>query len=135
MPVGVITEPMVREELKTLEGAYVVIKRMTYGQKLTRSQMAMKMRMQFQGKGQKEDGGIDIDMMNRLVSLWSFANLIAEHNITDVDERLLNFRNVADVEKLSGPVGEEIDSLIDKLNNFDEKDEEVTNLPGGSSQQ
>lgn len=132
MPIGVVTEPTVREELKSLPGAYVVIRRMTYGQKLTRSQMAMKMRMQIEGgRGAKKEGAIDIDMMNRLTTIWSFQNLIAEHNITDVDDRPLNFKNVADIEKLAGPIGEEIDSLIDKINNF-EDEEGVENLSTGS---
>jgi hypothetical protein len=137
MPVAVIQNAAERFELKSLEGAYVVIKRMTYGQKLTRSQMAMKMRMQLQGKGRggKDDTNIDIDMMNRLTSIWSFQNLIEDHNLEDADGRKLNFRNVADIEKLQGDIGEEIDSLIDKLNNFDEKDEEVVNLSSGSGQE
>lgn len=120
MPVATITETSKREELKTLPGAFVVIKRMTYGQKLTRQQMAMKMQMR---GTTKRDSTLDIEMMNRLTSLWSFANLIEEHNLTermpDGSERPLNFSNAADVEKIRSDIGEEIDTLVDKLNNFD----------------
>ena len=133
MPVAVVTDPYVRFDLKTVEEGYIIVKRMTYGQKMTRQQMAMKMKMQVGNR--KEDSEIDIDMMNRLTSLWSFSNLIHEHNLTDEKERPLNFKNYADVEKLAGPIGEEIDTLIDKVNNFNEKDEDVENLSSGSEQQ
>lgn len=129
MPVATITETSKREDLKSLPGAYVVVKRMTYGQKLVRQQMAMKMQM----KGtSRKDSILDIEMMNRLTSLWSFANLIGEHNLTELmpdgSERPLNLTNVADVEKLRSDIGEEIDTLIDKLNNFeDDEDGELGN--------
>lgn len=125
MPVATITETSERFDLKSLPGAYVVVKRMTYGQKLTRQQMAMKMQMR---GNSKRDSTLDIEMMNRLTSLWSFANLIGEHNLTELmpdgSERPLNFANVADAEKIRSDVGEEIDTLIDKLNNFDEDADE-----------
>jgi hypothetical protein len=122
MPVAVIVDPTERRDLKSLPGGYVLIKRMTFGQKLTRQQMAMKMQMT---TGQrKADTKIDVDMMSRLVSLWSFANLIEDHNLEDVDGRKLNLKNVADVEKLTGPIGEEIDTLIDKINNFEAEEED-----------
>jgi hypothetical protein len=123
MPVAVITQTSDKFDLKSLPGAYVVIKRMTYGQRLVRQQMAL--RMQMKGTGSKKDQIIDLEMMNRITSLWSFANLIDDHNLTDEAERKLNFQNPADVERLTAVVGEEIDKLIDKVNNFeDDVDEE-----------
>jgi hypothetical protein len=132
VPVAVITDTTgIREELKSLEGGYVVIKRMTYGQKLLKSQLTMKMRMDMQDKKKM---GADIDLATRAVALWSFANLIGDHNLTDADGRKLNFRAPSDVEALAGPIGEEIDTLIDKHNNF-EDDEETENLSEGSESQ
>lgn len=136
MPVATITQTDFKEELKSLPGGYVVIRRMTYGERLTRQQMAMKMQM----KGNnKRDSVIDIEVMNRLTTLWSFANLIVEHNLTAYNnprdpssgERPLNFRNVADVELLDTVVGEEVDRLIDRHNNFEEDaGPEHANEPG-----
>lgn len=125
MPVAVIEEETKRYDLKTLPGGYVVVKRMTYGQKLVRSEMAMKMRVKGEGRSQK-DFATEIDMMNRKIALWSFANLVDDHNLTDASGQALNFKNPIDVERIAGKVGEEIEAYIDELNNF-EADEEVKN--------
>jgi hypothetical protein len=128
VPIAVVTEASIKEELKSLPEAFVIIKKMTYGQKLMKSQLTMKMRMDMQDKKRM---GADIDMMTRQVAHWSFANLIEDHNLTDASGRKLNFKSPADVELLDGKIGEEIDTLIDKHNNF-EDDEEVENLSNGS---
>jgi hypothetical protein len=132
VPVAVVTDTAgVKEDLKSLEGGFVIIKRMTYGQKLIKSQLTMKMRMDMQDKKKM---GADIDLATRAVALWSFANLIEDHNLEDASGRKLNFRSPADVEALAGKIGEEIDTLIDKHNNFEE-DDETENLSNGSESQ
>lgn len=132
MPVAVVTETNIRRDLKTLPGAFVVVKRMDYGQKLTKQQMMMKMRVQ-SSKGSTESG-VDIDMQTRVTAHWSFANLIADHNLEDTDGRKLNFKSMADVEKIRGDVGEEIDTYIDELNNFDaDADSSAPGTLGNSS--
>lgn len=118
MPVAVIEEETKHYDLKTLPEGFVVVKRMTYGQKLVRSEMAMKMRVKGEGRKQS-DFATEIDMMNRKIALWSFANLIADHNLTDKNGQALNFKNPADVERIAGKVGEEIEAYIDELNNFE----------------
>lgn len=118
MPVATITEDTVEEKLKSVPEGIVVIKRMTYGQRLQRQQMAMRMQMSMGGS--KKDTTMDVEMLSRATSLWSFANLIQSHNLTDATGRELNFKNAADVERLAAPVGEEIDKLIDKHNNFED---------------
>lgn len=118
MPVAVITQPSERRELKSCPGGYVVIKRMTYGQKLTRREMT-RMTVSAQ-RGSKKDVQAEIDAMQRKVSLWEFANLIEDHNLDDENGRKLNFQNSMDVDKLAGPIGEEIDTLISELNNFED---------------
>lgn len=124
MPTAVVTDETFHEDLKSCPGGFVVIKRMSFGQKLTRRQMAMKMRM----SGDKRDMSMDIDMMNRLTTLWSFANLLIEHNLEDQNGVPLNFKREADVDKLDPRIGEEIDGLIDKHNNFE--DDENSSEPG-----
>lgn len=119
MPVGV-TGGSKRFELKTLPEGFVVIKSMTYGQKLTRGDLTSKMKIQASRSSKDVQG--EIDLMQRAVALWEYANLIEDHNIEDVDGRKLNFKDQQDVNKLGARIGEEISTYIGKLNNFEEDD-------------
>lgn len=116
MPVAVVQEDTVREELKSLPGAYVVIRRMTYGERLVRTGLSGKMKIMTE---RSEYAG-ELEMATRKLALWDFQNLITEHNLQDKDERVLNFKNIQDIEKLSARVGEEVGSLIDKHNSFED---------------
>lgn len=129
MPVAVLVHEPERFELKSLPGAYVIVRRMTYGEKLQRSEMTMKMRMDM---ADKNNMGADMQMLSRQVTLWSFNRLIIDHNLTDKDDRKLNFKSPVDVEALDGRIGEEIDTYIDKVNNFEEDENALKNSNGGS---
>jgi hypothetical protein len=129
MPVAVLVHTPERFELKSLPGGYVVIRRMTYGEKLQRSEMTMSMRMDM---ADKKNMGADMKMLSRQVTLWSFSRLITEHNLENADGRPLNFKNPVDVESLDGMVGEEIDTYVDKVNNFEEDEEALGNSNSGS---
>jgi len=131
MPVAVVTKATERFELKSLPGAFVELKRMTYGQKLMRSEMAMKMLVGGDdAKGKSKDFQGEMKLMNRQTALWEFAELIVAHNLQDIDERPLNFRQPADVDKLEGRIGEEISTLLDSINNFEEELEEGKSSSG-----
>jgi hypothetical protein len=117
VPVAVVVEELHKEELKTLLGATVTIREMTYGERLKRSGLMGAMRIL---KDTKSDYAGEIAMQSEKLALWDFANLIVDHNLQDKDERLLNFKDPVDVEKLSASVGEEVGSLIDKWNTFDD---------------
>jgi hypothetical protein len=131
MPVAVVVQSSERRELKSLPEGYVVIKRMTYGQKLLRSELNMKMLIEMGGKGKADMQG-EMKIMSRQVALWEFANLIEDHNLTDAEGRTLDFNRNVDVERIEGKIGEEISTYIDELNNF-EKEVEDENLPSGSA--
>lgn len=147
VPIATLVKKTERKDLKTVEGGYVVVRRMTYGEKLQRSEMSGKMRILSQ-KTDKEAVG-EINMLQKNVQLWEFANLILEHNLEHQEHtfaggdcytgkcgcpiRPLNFRMPADVELLTAQVGEEISKFLDELNNFEE-DEEVKNSSSGSGQ-
>lgn len=104
---------------------YVVVRRMTYGEKLKRQSMMTKFKMEM-GKNKSDAMNMDVDLDQEKVSMWEFANLIVEHNLTDETEKALNFKNMADIARLGPVVGEEIQTYIDKINSFEE-DEEVKN--------
>lgn len=135
MPVAVASDVTVRKALKTLpadpalpspagDEGYVVIRRLTYGEKMTRRSINSKMTVEA-GKGSKQAKTV-IDAFNEGTDLFDFATAIVSHNLTHKDGRPLNFQLAQDVRMLDGKVAEEISSYIDDLNNF-EADEDAGN--------
>jgi hypothetical protein len=104
-----------RFELKSLSEGYVVIRRMSYGEKLERQQMAMKIAMSMTGK----DATAAIDMAQVRVAEYEFRVCIVDHNLEDDNESPLDFRKSTTVKTLDGVIGEEISELIAKVNNFE----------------
>lgn len=120
-------------QLKTCPpDGYVVIRRMTYGEKMDRMEMSGK--LSIRSNKQDKDAVGEINMMNKRAQMWEFANLIIEHNlerqdVKDGPTRPINFKSQDDVQRLDPRIGEEIAAALDKLNNFEE-DEEVGNSSG-----
>lgn len=117
MPVGTVTRNTERFDLKTLPGAYVVVRRMSYGEKLERQDAILSMRTS------KENEGLEVSMLNKNAALRDFSKLIIEHNITDDNERLLNFKDAKDIFALDPRIGDEIGQLIDSINSFEETEQ------------
>jgi len=110
-----------RFDLKSLPpDGYVVLRKMTYGQKLTRQQNAMKMQMEMQ-RGRKANAKANMEMMTLQSTLYDFKNCVVEHNLTDEAGAPLNLSNDFDVTRLDPQVGEEISTLIDNMNNFEDE--------------
>lgn len=129
VPVAVITEASETFDLKSLPGAQVEIRRMTYGQHLYRRSIAAKMLILDEKRNEGASG--EVKNMQEVVALWEFANLVGKHNLTDKEGKPLNFTDPLDVKRLSSKVGDEINQLIDKLNNFE--DIEEGNYQGASA--
>lgn len=114
-------------ELKTLEGGYVVIRRLTFGEKLDRKSFMDKVKVDSDGGGRNNKKiSTEINMMNKEVTAFEFAACIVEHNLeynagTDEapDIRLFDFRIPAHIRMLDGNVGDEINELIEKFNDFE----------------
>lgn len=109
-------------DLKTLEGGWIDLKRMNYGQKLERAQMATDMQLEMT-KGAKTQLA-NIDIMQRVVTVFDFKNCVADHNLFEDDEEQIkiDFTRPNVVDKLDPRVGDEIASLIDDMNNFEDSD-------------
>lgn len=117
MPRATVASETEKFELKSLPEGYVVIRRMTYGEKLNRTDSMMNMRTS------GEDREMHIQMMSKRIAFQDFGNLIVEHNLTDENDKPLNFKNAADVERLDPRIGDEIGQLIDGINSFEDKDD------------
>jgi len=125
MPVAVVTNAVSEKKpLKTLPDAYVVVRRMNYGEKLSRSGMAT----QFLVGGNTSDKDFqgEMKMHTEQLAYWDFANLIVDHNLEDENGTKLNFKNPVDVKRLDGIIGDEVGQIIDAFNDV-ENSEEVKN--------
>lgn len=126
MAVATIVNTSERFDLKSAPpDGFVVVRRMSYGEKLKRQGMMTKFRMEM-GRNKSDTTNMDVDLDQEKVTIWEFQNLIVEHNLTDENLTPLNFKNVADIVRLGPVVGEEIQTYIDKLNSF-EADDDVKN--------
>jgi hypothetical protein len=112
---------------------FVVLKRLSYGQKMFRRSLLSKAQMKTGGGGnnraerraQANQGFMaELELMNEKVTLFEFQNCITDHNLQDANGQKLDFGNPEHVKMLDGRIGEEIDELINDLNNF-EADEET----------
>lgn len=121
MPVATVEGlEKVRKELKTLEGAYVVIRRATYGEYLKRQQMTSNMKI---SSDRKSDYAGVMELINKAAVEYEFANLIIEHNLQKKDGSPLNFSRPGDIDMLASNIGNEINSYINEMNAFEDADE------------
>lgn len=124
MPRAVSVGQTQRYDLKSVPEGYVVIRRLTHGEKAERQMLNNKMTMK--ATRGKKDVDSEITLYNAKVDMYNFAHCIVEHNLQDENDQPLNFTNPADVNRMDGKVTEEIATYIDKENNFEE-DEELEN--------
>lgn len=132
MPVAVATDIPEKVVLKSLpanpkvpspegDAGFVMIRRFSYGEKMAKRSFNSKMTVK-STRGKKDAESV-IDTFNEKSDLFDFANCIVDHNLTDSLGRKLDFRNEKDVKALSGQVAEEIQTAMDKLNNFEDDDD------------
>lgn len=118
-----------RRDLKTLPGAFVVARRLTYGEKIARREMVSNLRVEA-GKGKDFAG--EMQMVSEKATIYDFQRCIVEHNLekrnplTDDPDDLvpLDFGKAVDIRSLDPRVGEEIDNFLSELNNFEEDEGE-----------
>lgn len=125
MAIAVVQTTNEKCELKSCPpDGYVVIRRMNYGESLKRKDMmaSIAMSMDTSKKGASETK-MQMDLLQEKTSLWEFANLIMEHNLTDEHEKPLDFKRPDHVRMIRGQVGDEIQMHIDRLNSFEETED------------
>jgi hypothetical protein len=107
-----------RFDLKTCEGGYVEVRRLSYGEKLQRRAMVSGMKVQAE-KGKKDFQG-EMNLVNEQATLFDFSRCIIGHNLEDENGVLLDFNKGLDVKRLDPRVGEEIDEILGNLNNYED---------------
>lgn len=105
-------------ELKSCPEGFIVVRRLTYGEKLERRAMVSGMKVEA-GKGKDFAG--EMQLMNEKATLYDFQKCIVEHNLEkDDDGTLLDFSKVSDIRLLDPRIGEEIETVLGDLNNFED---------------
>lgn len=135
MPVASVSLEPQRFELKSLEGAFVELKPLSYGQMQRRRELAAESAIkEVEGSDGKTTPEMAITMAQHAAAVYEFKHCIVAHNLeeakpkknpSDPDEevRVVAFDFRSDpgaIDRLSPKIGEEISLLIDKLNQFEE---------------
>lgn len=125
MPAAVVTQTTERCDLKSCPpDGYVIIRRMNYGESLKRKDMMASIAMNMDVKGKNSgEARMQMDLLQEKTSLWEFATLIVEHNLTDEKDAKLDFRKQEHVKALVGRIGDEIQMHIDRINSFEDTEE------------
>jgi len=127
MPVAIRNDNTERFDLKTLPGAFIVLRKMSYGQILERRAM---MKISFQSQGKSKNMAGEIAMANQKIQIFEFRNCVIEHNLERTEGVLLNLGADVDVISLDPQVGQEIEKYIEQLNNFEGDEVEEGNSSG-----
>jgi len=127
MPVATIKPGTTyRKDLKTLEGAFVEIRQLSFDEMLERRDKAMKMSMEArEGKRARKDEKrkIDFESAMQWTRYFEFSRCIVDHNLTDENERPLDFSNRMTLKVLDPRVAQEIERHIEELNQEDEDED------------
>jgi len=117
-------------DLKSCPGGFVVLRRMSYGEKLQRQTMSTEASLRGEGRNQQ----MSLHMMNHRVTVFEFSHCIVEHNLEDENGQQLKFGDEQDVFRLDPRVGDEIAGHIDDMNNFEDTDEAKNSNSGSGLQ-
>jgi hypothetical protein len=124
MPKATVSNSTQTFDLKTCVGGTITLKRMTYGQKLERLELAtqqvIKAETDRRGRTNSNNAEMDIKMLQRAATEYDFKHCIVEHNLTDDADAPLDFSNPRAIDILDPRVGDEISGYIGDMNNFDE---------------
>lgn len=125
MPKATVSTEQVQKDLKTCPGGYVVLKKMDYGQKLERTQIATDIELEMARGGGQRTQKASVDIAQKKVTLFEYRHCIVDHNLYEDDEEQvkLNLHTIDGLSKLDPKIGDEIGVYIDELNNYEEDDE------------
>jgi len=118
---GIDDQPQ-RFPLESKLGGWVEIRPMSYGDQLTRRDLAMKVSAEMAGRNQSQR--MDLQMVNVETTAFDYAKCIVHHNLRNPRTgRAFQFGNKTDwFGSLDPIVGQEIDKYIAQKNGFPEVD-------------
>ena len=120
MPKATVNTESTRFDLQTLPGGWVELRRMSFGQKNARVDIAMKMAFEGSG-GSSQDTKATMAASTEAATQFEFKSCIVDHNLyaDDAETVKLNLANSKDLQQLDPRIGEEIQTLITNMNNYE----------------
>lgn len=114
-----------RHDLKSCEGGYIEARRLSYGEKLQRRAMVSHMKLSGNRKKGNDDFLGEMQLVNEKATAFDFQRCILDHNLFKDDEETqkFDFSKVSDIQQLDPRIGEEIDTFLSELNNFEDDEE------------
>lgn len=107
-----------RIDLKSCPGGFVLLRRMSFDELLTRRGMASEIvyKNQNAGKAGKTDLEGHLKIAQLETAKWEFKNCIVDHNLEDDNGDTLDFRSPMSFSVLDPRIGQEISDNIDRMN-------------------
>ncbi len=122
MPVATVKQDTVRKELKSLEGAFVELRQLSFDEMLERRDKAMRMTMEQKPNRKKTDATkIEFESAMQWTRFFEFSRCIVDHNLEADAGKKLDFSNSMTLKVLDPKVGLEIEKYIEELNQEDDE--------------
>jgi hypothetical protein len=110
------------------EDGYIMARPLPYGMKLKRRDRSSKMTM----RGDKKDASLELGSFIEGNVKFDFGYCIGEHNLKDKNGNLVDFTQPTAFALLDPRVGDEIESILNKING-DEDEEDASDFQRQSS--
>lgn len=134
MPVATRSTDTVRKDLRTLEGAFVELRQLSFDEMLERRDKAMKMSMEGSPNRKKgEKVKMEFESAMQWTRFFEFSRCIVTHNLENEQHQPLNFDNPMTLKILDPKVGQEIEAYIEEMNQEEEDDEDFMKQLSSSS--
>jgi hypothetical protein len=114
MPKATASKQGQRFDLKELPEGYVVLRKLDYGEMLSRRNLGMGVTAPFKRDSDSID--MKLDLSQEEVRVYEFSHMIIDHNLEDDAGRKLNMLDRSDINKLDPKVALEIEKYISELN-------------------
>ena len=117
MPRATVSTEAQTFDLKSCPGGWVQLRRMSYGERLHRQDIAMQMSMEADQR--KRTAQMNVVPTQTQVAAYELGTCVVDHNLEDESGRKLNFTNPVDCQLLDGRIGEEIAGYIDTMHDWE----------------
>ena len=114
MPKATASKVGKKFDLKELPEGFVVLRKLNYGEMLSRRNLGMGVTAPF--KRDSDEIDMKLDLSQEEVRVYEFSHMIIDHNLEDEDGRKLNMLDRSDINRLDPKVALEIEVYINELN-------------------
>ena len=110
-----------KHDLKTLPGAWIETRLMTYGEKCLKTDKSLQVTRNISSSADQDDKLL-LEQLSYQANIIDIKTCVVNHNLTDFAGAKLDLSNPKVIDALHPKVGEEINRIIDEENNLDVDD-------------